>query len=152
MRIGAQLLAFLALVIGVPGEPGGVELLDQDDARTGLAVRIDRCHAHRVRFIDLRMHGFVKPLAELGDRIVQHIVFRQTGAAVIEAQIGQHHAIGHRIGHGDLLLFRHLTLWQGGRIPRRTCMALPSCAICSGLNRRLAMGAMFASSLAMWAV
>jgi hypothetical protein len=49
------------------------------------------------------------------------------------------------------LLFGHLADGQVGVMPRRTCMALPSCAICSALNRRLAIGAIWPSSTTMWA-
>ena len=96
MRVGGQFAALAAVVVGVEGEAGRVERLEQHDARGGPAVRADRGQRHGVRLRHLRGQRLPHPGAELADRVGVGVGFTQAGAGVVAAEVGERHGASFR--------------------------------------------------------
>ncbi len=95
-RIGRQLLALGAFVVGEEGEAALVEALEQEDTAMRIAVGVDGGQGHGVGFDRqaLGLHRVVEPLAEQAEGIARGVGLAEAIAGVLAAHIGQ------GLGHG----------------------------------------------------
>ncbi|MNZ74546.1 hypothetical protein D3C78_929970 [compost metagenome] len=94
-RIGQQLLALGAVVVGEEGEAALVQRLEQQHPAMGLPLCIDRGQGHGIGFHRrlLGLHRLGKPAMEQGERLQRGLLFGQAIPGVIAAHVGK------RLGH-----------------------------------------------------
>lgn len=86
-RVGQQVHALAAFVIGEECEAVGIHALEQHDARGRLAVGAHGGQRHGVWLGQLGLHGFVEPRLELANRVGSDVGFGKRAQHVVAAQV-----------------------------------------------------------------
>jgi hypothetical protein len=88
-RIGGELAAFLAFVVGEKREAAHVAHFQQHRARPRLAVASDRRERHRVWLHELLLRGLREPAVELHDRVGIELATAQSAPRVVLSEGGK---------------------------------------------------------------
>ena len=95
-RVGQQLLALGALVVGEEHEALLIEALEQQGTQMRLAVAVHRGQHHGVGFGGFHLHRLTEPQPEQAVRVIRCLAFDQSVAGVVAAHIGD--AVFHGAG------------------------------------------------------
>jgi hypothetical protein len=89
VRMGGEVAALAAFVIGKEDEPAFVDTLDEHDSGRRPAVRADGGERHRVGLGELGGERLLEPAIELCERVGGGIGFIERSTRIVDAEIGE---------------------------------------------------------------
>src|SRR5882724_6579017 len=119
LRMGQQLSALAALVVGVEDESAVIHALEQHHPQRGHAVRPDGGQRHRVRLVRLLVGCGLEPLVELLEGVALLV-----GHPLYSCRAGPDSALNRRLELSERLAYLHRQPWPTQRFPPWAAAAL----------------------------